>query len=153
MKITSLHKTLLLVILIGLSQMAFSQTDTKKVIATKNAPAPIGPYSQAIQTGNLVFVSGQIAKDPVTGAMKNDSIKEEAAQVMNNIKAVLEAAGLGMDNIVKATIYLTDMNDFKKVNEVYGTFFKGNYPARETVQVVNLPANAKIEISVIAVVQ
>ncbi len=150
MKTTGLKKTLLIAVSISLSHIAFSQAATKKVIETKNAPAPIGPYSQAVQTGNLVFVSGQIAKDPATGAMKNDSIKEETTQVMNNVKAVLEAAGLGMENVVKATIYLTDMGDFKKVNEVYGSFFKGNYPARETVQVVALPANAKIEISVIA---
>jgi 2-iminobutanoate/2-iminopropanoate deaminase len=150
MKTTGLHKTILIVLSIGLSSVAFSQTTPKNVIETKNAPAPIGPYSQAVQTGNLVFVSGQIAKDPTTGVMKNDSIKQETTQVMNNVKAVLEAAGLRMDNVVKATIYLTDMGDFKKVNEVYGSFFKGNYPARETMQVVALPANAKIEISVIA---
>ncbi len=150
MKAASSYKTFLIALFFCLNHFAFSQTATKKVIETKNAPAPIGPYSQAVQTGNLVFVSGQIAKDPATGAMKNDSIKEEAEQVLNNVKAVLEAAGLGMDNIVKATIYLTDMNDFKKVNEVYGSFFKDNYPARETVQVANLPASAKIEISVIA---
>ena len=153
MKTTCMNKTLLLAVSIGFSPIAFSQTTLKKAIETKNAPAPIGPYSQAVQAGNLLFVSGQIAKDPATGIMKNDSIKEEATQVMNNLKAVLDAAGLGMDNVVKATIYLTDMNDFKKVNEVYGSFFKGTYPARETVQVSNLPANAKIEISVIAAVQ
>ncbi len=150
MKFRGVYKTSMLAVSIGLSQMVFSQTATKMVIATKNAPSPIGPYSQAIKTGNLVFVSGQIAKDPATGAMKNDSIKEKTTQVMNNVKAVLEAAGLGMDNIVKATIYLTDMNDFKKMNEVYGSYFNGNYPARETVQVSALPANAKIEISVVA---
>lgn len=151
MKRNYIYKTILLATLFGTSCLAFSQTATKKIIDTKNAPAPIGPYSQAVEAGGLLFVSGQIAKDPATGAMKNDSIKEEATQVMNNVKAVLNAAGLEMDNIVKATIYLTDINDFKKVNEVYGSFFKGNYPARETVQVANLPAGAKIEISVVAV--
>jgi len=153
MKPPFLNKTFLLALFLGLSTIAFSQTATKKIIETKNAPAPIGPYSQAVQVGDFLFVSGQIAKDPVTGVMKNDSIKEETIQVMNNLKAVLEAAGFGMDNIVKATIYLTDMGDFKKMNEVYGSFFKGSYPARETVQVSNLPANAKIEISVVAVVK
>lgn len=148
-----MNKTLLIALSISLSHIAFSQTAAKKAIETKNAPAPIGPYSQAVQAGDFLFVSGQIAKDPVSGVMRNDSIKEEATQVMYNLKAVIEAAGLGMDNIVKATIYLTDINDFKKVNEIYGSFFKGNYPSRETVQVVNLPANAKVEISVIAVVK
>ncbi len=129
---------------------ALSQTTDKKIIETKNAPSPIGPYSQAVQTGNLVFVSGQIGKDPVSGTMKNDNIKDEATQVMDNVKAVLAAAGLTMDNVVKTTIYLTDINDFKPVNEVYGSYFKADYPARETVEVSHLPAGAKVEISVIA---
>jgi 2-iminobutanoate/2-iminopropanoate deaminase len=146
-------KTLWIALLICSSQIMLSQTPDKKPIETKNAPAPIGPYSQAIQAGNFLFVSGQIAKDPVTGILKNANITDEATQVMNNVKAVLEAAGLGIDNIVKTTIYLTDMNDFKQVNEIYGSFFKGAYPARETVQVANLPASAKIEISVIATVK
>jgi len=146
-----MNKTLLIVLLISLNQLALSQTPTKKIIETKNAPAPIGPYSQAVQAGNFLFVSGQIAKDPVSGAMKNANITDEVMQVMSNVKAVLEATGLGIDNIVKTTIYLTDMNDFRQVNEIYGSFFKGIYPARETVQVSNLPAGAKIEISVIAV--
>lgn len=146
-----MKKVLWIVLSILSSQLAFSQTPQKKIVETKNAPAPIGPYSQAVQAGNLLFVSGQIAKDPVSGAMKNATITDEVTQVMNNVKAILEAAGLGLDNIVKTTIYLTDINDFKQVNEVYGSFFTGNYPARETVQVSNLPANAKIEISVIAV--
>jgi 2-iminobutanoate/2-iminopropanoate deaminase len=153
MKTTGSYKILVLIILLGLNSIVFSQSAPKNIIETKNAPAPIGPYSQAVQAGGFLFVSGQIAKDPATGIMKNDSIKEEAAQVMNNLKALLNAAGLEMDNVVKATIYLTDMNDFKKVNEVYGSFFKSNYPARETVQVANLPASAKIEISVIAIVK
>ena len=151
--INTLHKPILLALCLGFSPFAFSQTIDKKAIETKNAPSPIGPYSQAVQTGNLLFVSGQIAKDPATGAMKNANISEEATQVMNNIKAVLEAAGLGFDNVVKTTIFLTDINDFKQVNEIYGSFFKGTYPARETVQVAALPAGAKIEISVTATVK
>lgn len=121
-----------------------------KTIYTKNAPEPIGPYSQAVQAGNLVFVSGQVGKDPVSGAMKNENIKAEADQVMLNIKNILEAAGLTMASIVKTTIFLISMDDFSQVNEVYGSFFKGNYPARETVQVSHLPLNANIEVSVTA---
>lgn len=122
-----------------------------KIIHTKNAPEPIGPYSQAVHAGNFVFVSGQVGKDPVTGTMKNETIKAEALMVMTNVKNVLETAGLTMASIVKTTIFLTNMDDFAQVNEVYGSFFTGNYPARETVQVSRLPLNANIEVSVIAV--
>lgn len=122
-----------------------------KIIHTKNAPEPIGPYSQAVHAGNFVFVSGQVGKDPVTGAMKNETIKAEALMVMTNVKNVLETAGLTMASIVKTTIFLTNMDDFAQVNEVYGSFFTGNYPARETVQISRLPLNANIEVSVIAV--
>lgn len=121
-----------------------------KPIYTKNAPEPIGPYSQAVKAGNFVFVSGQVGKDPVTGAMKNENIKTEALMVMTNVKNVLEAAGLTMANVLKTTIFLSNMDDFAQVNEVYGSFFSGNYPARETVQVSRLPLNANIEVSVIA---
>lgn len=122
-----------------------------KPIYTKNAPEPIGPYSQAIQAGNFVFVSGQVGKDPVSGAMKNENIKAEALMVMTNVKNVLEAAGLTVASIVKTTIFLSNMDDFAQVNEVYGSFFTSNYPARETVQVSRLPLNANVEVSVIAV--
>lgn len=122
-----------------------------KTIYTKNAPEPIGPYSQAVQAGNFVFVSGQVGKDPVSGAMKNENIKAETNQVMTNIKNILETAGLSMAKIVKTTIFLSNMDDFAQVNEVYGSFFTGNYPARETLQVSRLPLNANIEVSVIAV--
>ena len=125
----------------------------KKIIYTKNAPEPIGPYSQAVQAGNFVFVSGQVGKDPVSGAMKTENIKAEATQVMNNVKNILETAGLTTANIVKTTIFLSNMDDFAQVNEVYSSFFTGNYPARETVQVSRLPINANIEVSVIAVVE
>lgn len=124
-----------------------------KPIYTKNAPEPIGPYSQAIQAGNFVFVSGQVGKDPATGAMKTENIRAEALMVMTNVKNVLEAAGLTMASIVKTTIFLSNMDDFAQVNEVYGSFFTGNYPARETVQVSRLPLNANIEVSVVAVVE
>lgn len=123
-----------------------------KPIYTKKAPEPIGPYSQAVQAGSFVFVSGQVGKDPVSGAIINENIKAEAKQVMTNIKNILETAGLTTANIVKTTIFLTNMDDFAQVNEVYGSFFNGNYPARETVQVSRLPLNVNVEISVIAVV-
>ena len=124
-----------------------------KTIYTKNVPEPIGPYSQAVQAGNFVFVSGQVGKDPVSGDMKNENIKVEATQVMTNVKNALAAAGLTMANIVKTTIFLTNMDDFAQVNEVYGSFFTGNYPARETVQVSRLPLHANVEISVIAIAE
>ncbi|MBS1765720.1 MAG: RidA family protein, partial [Bacteroidetes bacterium] len=110
-----------------------------KIINTTHAPLPIGPYSQAVQTGNLLFVSGQIAINPETGQLKTGSIQEQAQQVMQNLKALLEAAGLNFSNVVKTTIFLTDMKDFDEVNKVYGSFFSGNFPARETVAVAGLP--------------
>ncbi|HTA26231.1 MAG TPA: RidA family protein [Bacteroidia bacterium] len=120
-----------------------------KTIFSKNAPEPIGPYSHAVQAGNLVFVSGQVGKDS-NGGMHTENIKEETTQVMTNVKNILEAAGLTMANVVKTTIFLINMDDFAQVNEIYGSFFTGNYPARETVQVSRLPLNVNIEISVIA---
>jgi 2-iminobutanoate/2-iminopropanoate deaminase len=123
----------------------------KKVINTNNAPAPIGPYSQAIAAGNFLFVSGQIPSDPSTGEIVSGDIKAETKQVMENIKAVLSEAGVGFSNIVKTTIFLTDMQSFGQVNEVYGTYFTNQFPARETVQVSALPKNVNVEISVIAI--
>lgn len=121
-----------------------------KTTVTKNLPTPIGPYSPAVIAGGFVFVSGQVGKNPVSGAMITDNIKNEAKQVMENIKAVLEAADSNLSKVAKTTIFLTNMDDFAQVNEVYGSFFSGNYPARETVQVSRLPLNANVEISVIA---
>jgi 2-iminobutanoate/2-iminopropanoate deaminase len=123
----------------------------KSVINTNNAPAPIGPYSQAIAAGNLVFVSGQIPLDPSTGEIISGDVKAETKQVMENVKAILVEAGLGFNNIVKTTIFLTDMQTFAQVNEIYGTYFTDQFPARETVQVAALPKNVNVEISVIAV--
>ena len=123
----------------------------KKVINTNNAPAPIGPYSQAIAAGNFVFVSGQIPMDPSTGEIISESIKAETIQVMENIKAILSEAGLGFDHIVKTSIFLTDMQTFAQVNEVYGSYFTNQFPARETIQVSALPKNVNVEISVTAV--
>jgi 2-iminobutanoate/2-iminopropanoate deaminase len=122
----------------------------KKIIVTKNAPDPIGPYSQAVQSGNFIFVSGQVGKDPVTGKVVNDTIQNETKQVMQNIKNILEISGSSLDKVVKTTIFLTNMDDFSKMNEVYGSFFTGNYPARETVQVSRLPLSVNVEISVVA---
>jgi len=123
----------------------------KKVINTNSAPAPIGPYSQAIATDGFLFVSGQIPSNPVTGEIVSGDIKAEANQVMENIKAILTEAGLDFSNVVKTSIFLTDMGNFAQVNEVYGTYFTDQFPARETVQVTALPKNVNVEISVIAI--
>jgi 2-iminobutanoate/2-iminopropanoate deaminase len=131
--------------------MAFYEKNMKKVINTNNAPTPIGPYSQAIQAGNFVFVSGQVAINPATGNLVLDDIKTETKQVMDNIKAILTEAGIDFGNIVKTSIFLTDMQNFAQVNEVYGTYFNDQFPARETVQVSALPKNVNVEISVIAI--
>ena len=122
----------------------------KKIIQTDAAPAPIGPYNQAVMAGSFLFVSGQIALDPATGKMVQDQIGDETRMVMQNLKAVLEKAGMDFSHVVKTTIFLKDMNDFASVNEVYGTFFKDQFPARETVQVSRLPKDANVEISVVA---
>lgn len=123
----------------------------KTIINTNNAPAPIGPYSQATLAGGFLFVSGQIPIDPLSGELISSDIKAEAAQVMENIKAILTEAGLGFDNIVKTSIFLTDLQYFAQVNEVYGTYFTADFPARETIQVSALPKGVNVEISVIAV--
>lgn len=122
-----------------------------KVILTNGAPQPIGPYSQAIMNNNTLYVSGQIAIIPQTGEINLSSIESETKQVMENIKAIIDAAGLTMSHIVKTSIFLTNMGNFSKVNEVYDTYFKENPPARETIQVSALPKNVNIEISVIAI--
>ena len=123
----------------------------KTVINTTNAPAPIGPYSQAIAAGGFLFVSGQIPADPATGALVMDDIKTETKQVMENIKAILLEASIDFGNIVKTSIFLTDLQNFGVVNEVYGTYFTDQFPARETIQVAGLPKGVNVEISVIAI--
>jgi 2-iminobutanoate/2-iminopropanoate deaminase len=121
-----------------------------KTILTDKSPSPIGPYSQAIQAGNLLFVSGQIALNPETKIMVTATMENETWQVMANIENILLSAGYKWENVVKATIFLTDMKNFETVNTVYGSFFGESFPARETVQVSKLPKDANVEISVIA---
>jgi 2-iminobutanoate/2-iminopropanoate deaminase len=123
----------------------------KTIINTDNAPAPIGPYSQAVMTGNMLFVSGQIAIDPSNGNLITINIIQETSQVMKNISNILAAAGMQFSNVVKTTIFLMDMKDFPHVNEVYAQFFEKDFPARETVQVAGLPKGVNVEISVVAV--
>jgi 2-iminobutanoate/2-iminopropanoate deaminase len=123
----------------------------KKVITSKNAPAPIGPYSHAVLHGNTLFVSGQVAKKAENGEMVLGNITDETHQVMYNLKAILTEAGMDFSNVCKTTIFLTDMNNFAAVNEVYGSYFTSDFPARETVQVSKLPLNVNVEISVIAI--
>ena len=124
---------------------------SKNVIYSANAPEPIGPYSQAIQAGNLLFVSGQIAIQKSSGNIITGNIQDETHQVMKNLGEILKAAGLDFSNIVKCTIFLTDMNNFPKVNEAYGSYFANQPPARETVEVSRLPKDVNVEISCIAV--
>lgn len=123
----------------------------KRIINTKSAPAPIGPYNQAIVVNNTVYISGQICIDPSTGNLKNKDLQEETHQVMQNLKSILQEAGMSFSNVVKTTIFLTDMNRFSEVNEIYGKYFDGDFPARETVQVSALPKFVNVEISMIAV--
>lgn len=122
----------------------------KTVIETKLAPAPIGPYSQAVMANGFLFISGQVAFNPANGELVLDSLEAEATQVMNNLKAVLDTAGLGFANVVKTTIFLSDMGLFAAVNEIYGKYFESDYPARETVAVKGLPKGVNVEISMIA---
>lgn len=123
----------------------------KKVITTKNAPAPIGPYNQAILVNDTLYISGQVCIDPTSGNLKNKDLQEETHQVMQNLKSILQEAGMSFNNVVKTTIFLTDMNRFSEVNEIYGKYFDGDFPARETVQVSALPKFVNVEISMIAV--
>ncbi|MDG1572701.1 RidA family protein [Robiginitalea sp. M366] len=124
----------------------------KKIIQTPDAPAPIGPYSQAVMAGNTLYLSGQIALDPTSGELVSGSIEDETQQVMDNLKAVLSAAGLGFEHVVKASIFVNDMNQFSRINAVYSGYFDPETaPARETVEVANLPRFVNVEISMIAV--
>lgn len=122
----------------------------KQIINSAKAPAPIGPYNHAVKTGNLLFVSGQIPFDQASGQLVNSGIQDETKMVMQNLEYILTEAGIGFENVVKATIFLTDMGKFSAVNEVYGAYFGDNAPARECVQVAALPRGVQVEISVIA---
>jgi 2-iminobutanoate/2-iminopropanoate deaminase len=122
----------------------------REAISTASAPAAIGPYSQAIRAGSLLFVSGQIPIDPATGAMVDGDVAAQTHRVFQNIRAILEAAGASLDHVVRATVYLADMNDFAAMNAVYATYFSSPAPARATVQAARLPKDARIEIDVIA---
>ncbi len=124
----------------------------KTIINTTNAPAPIGPYSQAVKVGNILYASGQIAIDPSTGNIIMETIQAETHQVMKNILALLKEAGMEYQNIVKTSIFLKDMNQFAAVNEIYGSYFTANFPARETVEVSRLPKDVNVEISIIAII-
>ena len=124
----------------------------KKIINTSKAPAPIGPYNQAVLSGNTLYTSGQIAINPETGELVLDDIKTETKQVMENMKAVLEAGEMTFENVIKTSIFISDMNNFSQINEVYGSYFDDeNAPARETVEVANLPKFVNVEISMIAI--
>jgi 2-iminobutanoate/2-iminopropanoate deaminase len=123
----------------------------KQIINTPSAPAPIGPYNQAILANDTLYISGQICIDPTTGNLKNKDVQEETHQAMHNLKTILEAAGMTFNNVVKTTIFITDMNRFSEINEIYGKYFEGNFPARETVQVSALPKFVNVEISMVAV--
>ena len=123
---------------------------SKTIVKTSTAPDPIGPYSQAVKTGNLLFISGQVAINPATGNVDATDAAQETKQVMENLKAILTEAGMDFSNVIKTTIFLTDMSLFSTVNEVYSKCFSDNYPARETVAVKGLPKNVNVEISMIA---
>ena len=123
---------------------------SKQIINTEKAPAPIGPYSQAVKTGNLLFISGQVAIDPASNYMVTNDIVKETQQVMKNIEAILSEAKLTFEHVIKTTIFLSDMSLFSEVNSIYGKYFQGDFPARETVAVKGLPKNVQVEISMIA---
>jgi 2-iminobutanoate/2-iminopropanoate deaminase len=139
----------LMILLTGIALSA--QSLDKTVIYTDKAPKPIGPYSQGIMTGNTLYLSGQIAINPLTGKIDTTSIEKEMRQVLANFGEVLKAAGMSYENVVRTTIYTTDLGNFKTINSIYGEYFKADQPARETVQVVALPGGAHVEISGIAV--
>lgn len=138
------------ILLIVYCQLIYLWIMQKNIINTTQAPAPIGPYSQAVQAGNLLFLSGQVPLNPATGTIEATDIAGETEQVMKNLNAVLTEAGYDFSHVVKTTIFLSDMSLFSAVNDVYGKYFSGNFPARETVAVKGLPRNVNVEISMIA---
>ena len=138
------------VLLAALGFAGCASTSTKEVVATKEAPAAIGPYSQGIKFGNMLFLAGQISIDPKTNQLNTGSIEEQTKLVLENLKAVLAANGMTMDDVVSTTVFLKDLNEFGKMNGVYGSYFKDKPPARATVQVARLPRDVLVEISAIA---
>lgn len=149
--ISGIRYSLIAVILITSALAVGAQSPVKKAIATDEAPKAIGPYSQAIVANGFVFAAGQIGSDPKTGTLVEGGIEAETEQVLKNIEAVLKAAGSSMKDVVKATVFLADMNDFAKMNAIYGKWMGEPYPARSTVQVARLPRDARIEIEVVAI--
>jgi 2-iminobutanoate/2-iminopropanoate deaminase len=131
----------------------FNERAAKEIVATENAPSAIGPYSQAVKAGGMVFVSGQIPIDPATGAFVSDDVAQQTEQVLKNLRAVLEAAGSGLNEVVKTTVFLADMNDFAAMNEIYARHFTQNFPARATVEAARLPKDARVEIEAIALLK
>ena len=149
------HNFMIICTFAQIIKIVYNQTpikDMKEVISTTKAPAAIGPYSQAIKVGNLVYTSGQIPIDPATGSFVEGGIKEQTRQSLLNVKAILEEAGLTMGNVVKTTVFMADMNDFADMNAVYAEFFAEPYPARSAVAVKTLPKGALVEIEVVATV-
>jgi 2-iminobutanoate/2-iminopropanoate deaminase len=142
---------LFVIVLIAFGTNSFAQSSAKQVIFSDKAPKAIGPYSQAIMVGNTLYLSGQIAIDPETGKMDTLTIESEIHRILKNLGEVLKSAGMSYENVVKTTIYTTDLKNFKTINSIYGEYFKEKQPARETVQVVALPGKAHVEISGVAV--
>lgn len=151
MKATSCLSFALTLLLSSAVASAAPPPPAKEIIASKDAPAAVGPYSQAVRSGNMVFLAGQIPINPKTGQVNLGTIEEQTAQVMDNLKAVLAADGMSMDNVVSTTVFVKELNDFAKLNTVYGSYFHDKPPARATVQVQRLPKDAAVEISAIAV--
>lgn len=149
-----MKKKNLLLILAAIILLSFTKFQNnimeKKIIKTSNAPAPIGPYNQAVMNGNMLFVSGQIAINPINNELMTSEIQTETKQVMENIRAILHESGMDFSNVMKSSIFITDMNNFSKINEIYEQYFPQDAPARETVQVARLPKDVNVEISVVA---
>jgi len=144
-------KKFLFIFLILYSPSIYQQTNMKTIINTDHAPKPVGPYSQAVRAGNTLYISGQVAIDPISNTIIKSNIEDETTQIMKNIENILNEAGLMFDNVVRTKIYLTNMNDFSAVNNVYGSYFKSNPPARTTIEVSGLPLGVNVEIDMIAV--
>ena len=144
-------KKFLFIFLILYSSSIYQQTNMKTIINSDNAPKPVGPYSQAVRAGNTLYISGQVAIDPISNTIIKSNIEDETTQIMKNIENILNEAGLMFDNVVRTKIYLTNMNDFSAVNNVYGSYFKSNPPARTTIEVSGLPLGVNVEIDMIAV--